>query len=149
VGWQGAYPGELLTADGSSCGKYSAKDEDNGLTPKLLLDTPRTGRWLVESKRLSREQIARAPPAPVRRCEPLALSAITLLEIAVLFGEGQYPAEGPRPGNSSRPSGQGPVSTLSPSTSRSPPRSPLWAEFYGTRLTGLSSQLPASIVFGW
>ena len=30
----------------------------------------------------------RALRGAVRRCEPLALSAITLLEIAVLFGEG-------------------------------------------------------------
>jgi PIN domain nuclease of toxin-antitoxin system len=70
-----------------SCGKCSAKDEDNGLTPELLLDTHVLVRWLVEPKRLSREQL-RALRGAVRRCEPLALSAITLLEIAVLFGEG-------------------------------------------------------------
>ena len=44
-------------------------------------------RWLVEPKRLSREQL-RVLRGAVRRCEPLALSAVTLLEIAVLFGEG-------------------------------------------------------------
>ena len=44
-------------------------------------------RWLVDPKRLSREQL-RVLRGAVRRCEPLALSAITLLEIAVLFGEG-------------------------------------------------------------
>ena len=44
-------------------------------------------RWLVDPKRLSREQL-RALRGAVRRCEPLAVSAITLLEIAVLFGEG-------------------------------------------------------------
>ena len=41
----------------------------------------------VDPKRLSREQL-RALRGAVRRCEPLALSPITLLEIAVLLGEG-------------------------------------------------------------
>jgi len=44
-------------------------------------------RWLVEPKRLSRDQL-RTLRGAVRRGEPLALSAVTLLEIAVLFGEG-------------------------------------------------------------
>ena len=44
-------------------------------------------RWLADPRRLSREQL-RALRGAVRRCEPLALSVITLLEIAVLFGEG-------------------------------------------------------------
>lgn len=43
-------------------------------------------RWLVDPKRLSREQL-RVLRGAARRCEPLAVSAITLLEIAVLFGE--------------------------------------------------------------
>src|ERR1019366_10564590 len=72
---------------GRSCGKSSARNEDNGLTPNLLLDTHVLVRWLVDPKRLSREQL-RVLRGAVRRCEPLALSAITLLEIAVLFGEG-------------------------------------------------------------
>ena len=72
---------------GRSCGKSSARNEDNGLTPTLLLDTHVLVRWLVDPKRLSREQL-RVLRGAVRRCEPLALSAITLLEIAVLFGEG-------------------------------------------------------------
>ena len=63
-------------------------------------------RWLVDPRRLSREQL-RVLRGAVRRCEPLALSAITLLEIAVLFGEGStrltVPAEEPfaalAPGN--------------------------------------------------
>jgi len=55
--------------------------------PTLLLDTHVLVRWLVDPKRLSREQL-RALRGAVRRCDPLALSAITLLEIAVLFGEG-------------------------------------------------------------
>jgi len=55
--------------------------------PTLLLDTHVLVRWLADPKRLSREQL-RALRGAVRRCDPLALSAITLLEIAVLFGEG-------------------------------------------------------------
>lgn len=42
----------------------------------------------MEPKRLSREQ-TRALRDAIRWGEPLALSAITLLEIAVLFGEGR------------------------------------------------------------
>jgi PIN domain nuclease of toxin-antitoxin system len=70
-----------------SCGRPSARNEDNGLTPDLLLDTHILVRWLVDPKRLSREQL-RVLRSAVRRCQPLALSAITLLEIAVLLGEG-------------------------------------------------------------
>jgi PIN domain nuclease of toxin-antitoxin system len=44
-------------------------------------------RWLVEPKRLSRDQVRELRIA-VRRGEPLAFSAITLVEIAMLFGEG-------------------------------------------------------------
>jgi len=44
-------------------------------------------RWLVEPKRLSRDQ-TRVLRGAIQRGEPLALSAITLLELAVLFGEG-------------------------------------------------------------
>jgi len=43
-------------------------------------------RWLVNQKRLSRDQV-RVLRAAVRRGEPLAFSAITPLEIAVLFGK--------------------------------------------------------------
>ena len=43
-------------------------------------------RWLAEPRRLTHEQL-RALRGAVRRGEPLAISAITLLEIAVLFGE--------------------------------------------------------------
>jgi PIN domain nuclease of toxin-antitoxin system len=53
------------------------------LQPRLLLDTHILVRWLVEAKRLSREQ-ARVLEATVRRSEPVALSAVSLLEIAVL-----------------------------------------------------------------
>ncbi len=44
--------------------------------------------WLAEPKKLSREQ-ARVLRESVRLREILALGAITLLEIAVLFGEGR------------------------------------------------------------
>jgi PIN domain nuclease of toxin-antitoxin system len=44
-------------------------------------------RWLVEPKRLSRDQI-RVLRSAIQQGEPLAFSAITLLEIAVLFGQG-------------------------------------------------------------
>jgi PIN domain nuclease of toxin-antitoxin system len=57
------------------------------LNPRLLLDTHILVRWLAAPKRLSREQ-ARVLRDAVRRHEPVALSAISLLEIAVLFGEG-------------------------------------------------------------
>ena len=57
------------------------------MTPRLLLDTHVVVRWLAEPKKLSKDQL-RALRGAVRRGEPLALSAITLLEIAVLFGEG-------------------------------------------------------------
>ena len=58
------------------------------MAPHLLLDTHVVVRWLAEPKKLSRDQL-RALRSAVRRGEPLALSAITLLEIAVLFGEGR------------------------------------------------------------
>jgi PIN domain nuclease of toxin-antitoxin system len=43
-------------------------------------------RWLTQAKKLSREQV-RALEAAVRQTEPLALSAISLLEIAVLASQ--------------------------------------------------------------
>jgi PIN domain nuclease of toxin-antitoxin system len=57
------------------------------VAPRVLLDTHVLVRWLVEPGKLSREQL-RLLRAAGRRGEPLALSAISLLEIAVLFGEG-------------------------------------------------------------
>ncbi len=57
------------------------------MRPRFLLDTHVVVRWLAEPKRLSREQ-ARVLREAVRRHEPVAVSAITLLEIAVLFGKG-------------------------------------------------------------
>jgi PIN domain nuclease of toxin-antitoxin system len=57
------------------------------LNPRFLLDTHVVIRWRAAPKKLSRDQ-ARILREAVRQREPLAVSAITLLEIAVLFGEG-------------------------------------------------------------
>ncbi len=56
------------------------------MQPRLLLDTHIVIRWLIEAKKLTREQ-ARLLDVAVRRNEPLAISAITLLEIALLVSE--------------------------------------------------------------
>jgi PIN domain nuclease of toxin-antitoxin system len=58
------------------------------LLPRLLLDTHVAVRWLIEAKRLSREQV-RVLERAVRHTEPVALSCISLLEIAVLTSEGK------------------------------------------------------------
>jgi PIN domain nuclease of toxin-antitoxin system len=57
------------------------------LTPRALLDTHILIRWLVDPKRLSRDQ-ARILNDVIRRREIVAVSAITLLEAAILFSEG-------------------------------------------------------------
>jgi PIN domain nuclease of toxin-antitoxin system len=56
------------------------------LTPRLLLDTHVVLRALTNPKKLSREQ-RRYLQAVLGRTEPVALSAISLLEIAVLGNE--------------------------------------------------------------
>ena len=56
------------------------------MLPRLLLDTHIVVRWLSDLKRLSREQ-ARVLEKTVQRGEPVALSATTLVEIAVLMSE--------------------------------------------------------------
>jgi PIN domain nuclease of toxin-antitoxin system len=53
------------------------------LQPRLLLDTHILLRWLIETKKLSCEQ-DRLLTAAIKRNEPVAISAITLLEIALL-----------------------------------------------------------------
>lgn len=58
------------------------------MLPRLLLDTHIVVRWLTNPKKLSREQI-RVLEAAVRRAEPVALSAMSLLEIAVLGSAGK------------------------------------------------------------
>ena len=55
---------------------------------RLLLDTHIVVRWLASPKKLSREQ-ARVLREAVRQREPVGVSAVTLLELAVLFGEGR------------------------------------------------------------
>jgi PIN domain nuclease of toxin-antitoxin system len=51
-------------------------------------------RWLIEAKTLSREQV-RVLEAAVRRTEPVALSAISLLEIAILTGQEKLKLKAP------------------------------------------------------
>jgi PIN domain nuclease of toxin-antitoxin system len=58
------------------------------LLPRFLLDTHVAVRWLIDAKKLSREQI-RALEGAVRRTEPVALSTMSLLEIAMLTSEGK------------------------------------------------------------
>jgi PIN domain nuclease of toxin-antitoxin system len=63
------------------------------MLPRLLLDTHVVVRWLIDAKRLSREQL-HVLEAAVRRAEPVAVSAISLLEIAILEGEGKLRLKG-------------------------------------------------------
>ena len=58
------------------------------MLPRLLLDTHIVVRWLTNPKKLSREQV-RVLEAVVRRAEPVALSAMRLLEITVLGSAGK------------------------------------------------------------
>jgi len=59
------------------------------LISRLLLDTHILIRWLAEPQKLSRNQL-RVIEQAVKRSEPLAISDMTLLEIAVLLGEGSH-----------------------------------------------------------
>ncbi len=56
------------------------------MNPRYLLDTHVLIRWLIEPKKLSREQ-TRVLRDAVHRRDTVAVSAISLLEIAVLFGK--------------------------------------------------------------
>ncbi|MBZ5594985.1 MAG: type II toxin-antitoxin system VapC family toxin [Acidobacteriia bacterium] len=58
------------------------------MLPRLLLDTHIVVRWLTDPKKLSREQ-NRVLESAVRRAEPIALSVLSLLEIAVLGSTGK------------------------------------------------------------
>jgi PIN domain nuclease of toxin-antitoxin system len=58
------------------------------LRPRLLLDTHIVVRWLTNPKKLSREQ-SRVLESAIRQAEPLTLSAISLLEIALLGSGGK------------------------------------------------------------
>jgi PIN domain nuclease of toxin-antitoxin system len=59
---------------------------------RFLLDTHVLVRWLIEPRKLSRDQIRVLSEAD-RHAEPLALSTITLLEIAVLVGASKIDAD--------------------------------------------------------
>lgn len=59
------------------------RNRGSDLLPRLLLDTHILIRWLVDAKRLSRTQL-RTLESAIQRGEPVALSAVSLLEIAVL-----------------------------------------------------------------
>ena len=58
------------------------------MLPRPLLDTHVAICWLIDAKRLSRRQV-KVLEGAVQRAEPVALSAITLLEIAFLASEGK------------------------------------------------------------
>ncbi len=55
------------------------------MSPKFLLDTQIVVWWLSDPRKLSREQ-TRVLDAAVQRAQPVGVSPITLLEIAVLCG---------------------------------------------------------------
>ena len=56
---------------------------------RYLLDTHVILWWLTEPKHLSKEQL-RVLRDCERRSEPVALSTVTLMEIAVVFGRGSH-----------------------------------------------------------
>ena len=64
-------------------GKLPDATRSRRLLPRLLLDTHVLIRWLFEMRKLSRTQLRELKSA-VRRGEPVAISVISLLEIAVL-----------------------------------------------------------------
>lgn len=64
------------------------------MSPRFLLDTHVLIRWLSVPRQLSREQ-TRILRESVRRREPVAISAITLLEIALLADKRTDPREIP------------------------------------------------------
>lgn len=57
------------------------------MRPRFLLDTHVVVRWITAPKKLSGDQI-RILREAIRKSEPVALSSVSLLEIAVLFGRG-------------------------------------------------------------
>ena len=56
------------------------------MPPRLLADTHVVVRWLTQPERLSGEQL-RALERAVRRGEPVAFSAMSLIEMAMLSSE--------------------------------------------------------------
>ena len=61
---------------------------------RFLLDTHVLVRWLFEVRRLSREQL-RILDGALHQGEPVALSAMSLLEIATLWGDGRLKLKTP------------------------------------------------------
>ena len=61
------------------------------MLPRLLLDTHILVRWSSDAKKLTREQ-RRVLEAAARNSEPLAISAVTLLEVALLSNGGKLKA---------------------------------------------------------
>jgi PIN domain nuclease of toxin-antitoxin system len=61
---------------------------------RFLLDTHILVRWLRTPRKLSRDQ-SKVIRESVRRHEPLAISAMTLVELALLFGEGTARRQAP------------------------------------------------------
>lgn len=64
------------------------------MTPRLLLDTHILIRWTFRPKKLSKEQL-RVLRSADRRKEPLAISSVTFLEIAMLADVGKADLEVP------------------------------------------------------
>ena len=58
------------------------------MLPRLLLDTHVAVRWLIDPKRLFRQQV-HVLKEVTRRAEPVTLSAMSLLEMAVLSNQGR------------------------------------------------------------
>lgn len=58
------------------------------MTPEYLLDTHVVVRWLTEPRKLPKEHL-RVIRAEIGRMRSLALSAMTLLEIATLLSQGR------------------------------------------------------------
>ena len=58
------------------------------MLPRFLLDTHVAIRWLVDPRKLSREQL-RTLEATERRSEPVAFSPMSLIEAAMLTSEGK------------------------------------------------------------
>ncbi len=59
------------------------------MTPNYLADTHVVVRWYAEPRKLSREQTRVLDQATSRR-EPVAISAATLVEIAILLNDGRH-----------------------------------------------------------
>jgi PIN domain nuclease of toxin-antitoxin system len=60
---------------------------------RFLLDTHIVIRWLIDDRKLSRGQF-RALQAAMRRLEPVGLSAVSLVEMAILNGQGKLRLHG-------------------------------------------------------